>query len=110
MMRVTDFDGLGEGAVASSIVEPGMQYALYLFHGAGDGKWGAHFVAKPGSYRDTIILKAVPPGTYRLEWIDPAGGTRKGTDDIRWGDGDLRIATPAYAIDVALRMKKRATL
>jgi len=104
MARFTNFSGVPADAFASAIAEQGKQYAVYLFHGTNDGKWGAHFIAKPGSYRDIITLKAIPPGTYRLEWLDPASGTVKGTDDISWAGGDLTVMTPVYSIDVSLRM------
>ncbi len=107
MTRFSDFDGVPQDAFASAIAEPGKQYAFYIFHGVNDGKWGAHFTARPGNYRDTIILKSVPPGTYRLEWIDPASGTVKATDDVTSDGGDLRITTASYAVDAALRMKRR---
>jgi hypothetical protein len=110
MTRFTDFGLVPAGAVVSAIAEAGKQYALYMFHGADDGKWGAHFAAKPETHHDTIILKEVPPGGYRLEWIDPASGTVKGVDDIRWDGGDLKVTTPVYATDIALRMKKRVSL
>jgi hypothetical protein len=106
MTRFTDFSGVPPDVFASAIAERGKQYAFYMFHGTNDGKWGAHFIAKPGSYRDTITLKAAPRGTYRLEWIDPATGTVKGTDNISSTGGDLTIMTPEYSLDVALRMRQ----
>jgi hypothetical protein len=59
---------------ASAVAEAGRQYALYVFRGKDDGKWGAHFLATPGAYEDTITLKNVPAGEYALEWIDPSPG------------------------------------
>lgn len=106
MVRFTNFTGVPADAFASAIAEQGKQYAIYIFHGTNDGKWGAHFIARPGSYRDTIILTAIPPGTYRLEWIDPATGSVKATDTVSWAGGDLPLKTPGYSIDVALRMQQ----
>jgi hypothetical protein len=107
LSRFTDFDGVPADAFAGAIAETGKQYALYIFHGANDGKWGAHFAAKTGSYRDTLTLKAVPAGTYRMEWIDPATGADLSNDEIRWAGGDLPLATPVYSIDAALWMRAR---
>ncbi len=104
LSRFTDFNGVPSDAFASAIAEPGKQYALYLFHGSNDGKWGAHFIAKAGNYSDTITLKAVPAGTYKLEWIDPATGAVTGTDTIHWSGGDLKATTPVYSIDVSMRI------
>lgn len=105
MTRFDGVSGLPAGALASALAEPGKQYALYLFHATGDGQWGAHFVATPGTYRDTVTLKAIPAGLYRLEWVDPLSGGVKASDTVRWRGGDLALTTPAYAIDVALRMR-----
>jgi hypothetical protein len=107
MARFTHFSGMPSDAFASAIAEKGKQYGLYLFHGASDGKWGAHFIAKAGSYRDTITLSAVPAGNYQLEWLDPATGTVKETKSLKWSGGDLAVTTPEYSIDAALRMRAR---
>lgn len=106
MTRFTDFSGVPADAFAGAIAERGKQYAFYIFHGTNDGKWGAHFIARPGSYRDTITLMAMPPGTYELEWIDPATGTLTGRSQVSSAGGDLTVTTPAYSLDVALRMHK----
>jgi hypothetical protein len=105
--RFTDFEGVPSDAFASAVAEPGKQYALYLFHGTNDGKWGAHFIARAGTYRDTITLTAVPAGTYGLEWVEPATGSVTGTDTINWPGGNFKVTTPVYSIDVALRMRAR---
>jgi hypothetical protein len=105
MERFAGVEGVPAGAFASTLAEPGKQYALYLFHARDDGEWGAHFVATPGTYRDTVTLKAVPAGSYRLEWVDPSGGTVMTSETVSWRGGDLAVATPAYSIDVALRVR-----
>lgn len=105
LSRFTDFEGVPSDAFASAVAEQGKQYALYLFHGTNDGKWGAHFIAKTGTYHDTITLKAVPAGTYRLEWVDPSTGSIIVTDMINWNGGNLKVTTPVYSIDVAFRIR-----
>jgi hypothetical protein len=108
LASVARFDGVAgipAGAFASALAEPGKQYALYVFHARDDGKWGAHFVATAGTYRDTVTLKAVPSGSYRLEWVDPVSGGVRASESLRWGGGDLALTTPSYSIDVALRMR-----
>jgi hypothetical protein len=107
LSRFTDFEGVPSDAFASALAEPAKQYALYLFHGTSDGKWGAHFIAKAGTYRDTITLKAVPAGTYVLEWIEPATGSVTGTETINWPGGNFKVMTPVYSIDVAMRICAR---
>lgn len=105
LARFAGIAGVPDGAFASALAEPGRQYAAYLFHARDDGKWGAHFVATPGTYRDTLRLKAIPAGTYRLEWVDPVNGVVRASDTVRWRGGDLVLTTPAYFLDVALRMR-----
>ena len=103
------FDGVAElpaGALASALAQPGHQYAVYLFHAQEEGEWGAHFVPSPGRYRDAVTLRGVPRGTYRLEWIDPASGARIGGQVVDSPGGDLRLTTPEYTLDVALRMTR----
>jgi hypothetical protein len=107
LSRFTGFGGVPADAFAGVLAEPGRQYALYIFHATNDGKWGAHFAAKPGSYRDTLTLNAVPAGTYLLEWIDPATGAVLSWDDVRWAGGDLTVTTPVYSIDTVLWMRAR---
>ena len=105
MERFDGVTGVPAGAVVSALAEPGRQYALYLFHAGSDGQWGAHFVATPGTYRDTLTLKAVPAGRYRLEWVDPVSGRVTASDTMRSRGADLALTTPSYSIDVALRMR-----
>jgi len=105
MERLTGVTGLPAGALVSALSEPGKQYALYFFHARDDGQWGAHFVATPGSYRDRLTLPAVPAARYRLEWVDPTSGAVLSAESLDWGGGDLTLATPAYSIDIALRMR-----
>ena len=78
MARFDGVVGVPAGAFASALAEPGKQYALYLFHAKGDGQWGAHFVATPGTYRDTVTLKAVPAGRYRAGVGRPRERDREG--------------------------------
>jgi hypothetical protein len=105
--RFTTFEGVPADAFASALANPGREYALYVFHGTHDGKWGAHFTAKSGSYRETLTLKAVPAGSYRAEWMDPATGAVTDSEDFTWPGGDLAITTPVYSIDTALWMRAR---
>jgi hypothetical protein len=107
MTRITTFSGVPTDAFACAIADVGKAYAFYLFHAANDGKWGAHFVARPGSYRDTITLMGVPTGGYTVEWIDPATGAVKKAEKIRSFGGDLTLGSPVYQIDLALRLRQQ---
>jgi hypothetical protein len=105
LSRFTDFNGVPSDAFAGSLAEPGKQYALYLFHGAEDGKWGLHFRTNPGTYKDTITLTAVPAGAYKLEWVNPATGAVISKDALKWNGGNLKVTTPAYSVDMAMRLR-----
>ena len=108
LTAVARFDGLSDipaSALASALAIPGREYAIYLVHAKDDGAWGAHFVAMPGTYHDSFTIKAIPAGRYRLEWIDPVTGAVREFKPLDWQGGDLRVTTPEYSLDVALRMR-----
>ena len=108
MTRFTGYSGLPADVVASAIAEKGKQYALYMFHGGWDDKWGAHFVVAPGEYRsDRVVMKGVPAGTYGVEWLDPASGAARGGATVAHHDGDLALTAPLYSIDIAVRIRRR---
>jgi hypothetical protein len=105
LSRFTDFEGTPSDAFCNILAENGKQYALYLFHGAFEGEWGAHFIPKSGSYQDTLLLHNIPAGNYTLEWVDPSSGSVKNTEKLNWGGGSLKLKPPEYTLDVALRMR-----
>ena len=106
LSRFTNFSCTPSEAFSNALAENGKQYALYLFHGSYDNEWGASFVPKPGNYRDTLTLNTIPAGNYLAEWIDPTTGIIKGSESLHWEGGNLRLITPPYSLDVALRMHK----
>jgi hypothetical protein len=106
LSRFTNFSGTPGGAYSNAIAEIGKQYALYLFHGTIEDDWGCSFVPKPGAYRDTITLNAIPAEPYLLEWIDPTSGAVKVSESISWTGGNLKLITPPYSLDIALRIRK----
>lgn len=107
LSRFTNFSGTPSGAFCNALAATGKQYAFYLFHGAYESEWGSHFVPKTGNYQDTLTLNAVPTGKYKIEWIDPALGTMKSTENMDWTGGDLQLKTPVYLIDIALRITNK---
>ena len=87
-----------------SIAEPGKQYAVYMHHSLLDG--GAYIVV-PGSQEEEIALYDVPEGKYIVEWIHPESGAVVRADRIHQVEaGNLKLVSPSYAIDIALRMKR----
>jgi hypothetical protein len=106
MYRFTDYSGTPPDAFSNALAENGKQYALYLFHGAYEGEWGAHFMLKPGNWNDTLTLNDVSAGDYLVEWIDPASGAVKGSEHLSRPGGNLQLITPSYSIDIALRISR----
>ena len=106
LSRFIDFTGTPADACSNAIAESGKQYALYLFHGTPDSEWGCSFVPKPGNYRDTLTLNAVPAESYLVDWIDPTSGAVKSSERMNWKGGNLTLISPTYSLDIALRMRK----
>jgi hypothetical protein len=106
LSRFTNFSGIPDSSFCNALSEPGKQYALYLFRASFESGWGAHFMANPGNYLDTLILNEIPAGTYLKEWIDPVSGNIISSEKLNWQGGDMNLTTPPYSVDIAFRMKK----
>lgn len=106
MSRFGSYTGIPADVFSSALAEIGKQYAFYIFHGAFEGEWGAHFMINSGNWRDSLILNSVPAGTYIAEWIDPASGAVKNSENVHSENGNIRLITPPYSIDIALRIRK----
>lgn len=78
---------LAPGAEAVALAQSGEAYAIYL-----TGSGNAH------------ILLGVPPGTYRAEWIRAEDGSVLASETVRHKAGLLRLATPAFQPDAALKI------
>ena len=66
LSRFTDFSGTPSDAFCNILAENGKQYALYIFHGAYEGDWGAHFIPESGNFIDTLVLNNIPSGNYQI--------------------------------------------
>ncbi len=93
--------GLPETAHARGMSQSGRQYALYIHHGSG-GKGSAYKVI-PSDHREDLTLR-LPAGAYRIDWIDPETGSVLENRTLNHAGGGLKLATPRYAVDVALRI------
>lgn len=80
---------LAPGAEAVALSSPGRAWAVYLT-GTG-GSW---------------LLLDVPPGRYRAEWFRPADGARISEATVRHEKGRLRLETPPFDGDAALRLTR----
>ena len=86
-----------------ALSEPGKQYALYIHHSS--EKVGGSYCVVPGDYREELVVKLLP-GHYRAEWIDPETGSVLASETLEHQGGNRTLKTPAYKIDIALRIKR----
>jgi hypothetical protein len=107
LTRFADFSGTPTDGFCNILAETGKQYAMYIFHGAYEGEWGANFIPETGNFSDTLILNQIPAGNYSLEWIEPSTGSVIRSEKLSWRGGNLTLKTPVYQLDIAMRMRKR---
>jgi hypothetical protein len=111
MTKYTEFRVADSEALARAIDEPGKQYALYVFHGSrkwedwSQGQTASRFNVNANSFTDRVTLK-VPPGVYRVEWVNPSSGAVIASTSLDSRGGDTVLETPRYHVDIALRMKR----
>jgi len=79
--------GLPEKAQVHALVEPGKQYALYLFGGT-----------------QANLALALPAGSYRFEWVNPVTGRIDRRGRLQHPGGIATLDSPSYAPDIALRL------
>ncbi len=92
------------GLSVRGLSEPGKQYAFYLRPRVPkkDEKVGG----KAWKAGEVVLRLALPPGGYRAEWLEPASG-QVVKDETLTADGKEReLAAPAFAEDVALRIRR----
>ena len=82
----------------------GAQYALYIHHSEGGD--GGSYTVTPGNYQEILVLD-LPAGNYNAEWIDPASGGVISAQKFTAAGGTHNLKTPAYSIDIGLRIKRQ---
>jgi hypothetical protein len=111
MEKFTDFVLPDSLVLCRGIAEPGRQYALYLFHGSRkwdewpQGPTAIRFNVEIAQFTDMVTINAVA-GKYLVEWINPSSGTVIKSYEAECTDGKLKLDTPLYTFDLALRMKR----
>jgi hypothetical protein len=73
-----------------ALVEPGKQYAVYF----------------KGGVKAELTLD-LPRGAYKAEWVDTKTGEVAKSADFDHDGGGRALASPEYAEDVALRVRRR---
>jgi hypothetical protein len=96
-------EGPAKGVYWRALAEPGRQYALYLHH-SGERRTGSYEVA-PGDYRENLAVE-LPAGKYRVEWVEPATGTVLASSTVETAGEVRKMASPRFAVDLALRIQR----
>ena len=45
-----------------------------------------------------------PPGSYRIEWLNPVTGTFSKPQTVKHADGEFDLDTPTFDDDLALKV------
>src|SRR5262249_44589793 len=72
------------------LAEPGKAYAIYV----------------DGGTRVELTLE-LPRGHYRVEWLNPRTGAVDASRDLEHDGGRVKLASPAYTEDIAVRLVAR---
>lgn len=89
--------GLAQGLTARALAEPGKAYAVYICQSA----------KKPEPKAQTTALEVnVPPGRYRVEWVDTITGKVESRERRDHKEDLLRLNSPEFTEDMALRIKR----
>ena len=82
----------------------GVPETLFFNHHSKGGR-GSAYTVTPGNYTDRLVLK-LPAGTYQVDWVAPETGSVIRTDTSTHKGGYRTVETPAYSVDIALRIKR----
>ena len=98
--------GAPAGGSARALVEPGKAMAIYLRKkapaaGPVNPAPAASDQAAPGE-----LLVTLSEGQWRAEWLDTMSGSVLRSVDVK-GGGARPILPPDYAVDIALRLRRR---
>jgi hypothetical protein len=100
-VRVT----VAEGAVVRVLAQPDRVYAAYVHHGK-PVKGGKPKYVVDGTVRTAGAELEAPKGSYGVEWWMPASG-KAVRSRVSHAGGTLRLTSPEYREDIALRVVRR---
>lgn len=102
---------LPRGTTARVLSQPGRQYSVYLHHAelvpTGKGK-ERQYVASD-TERDLVLALSIPAGAHLAEWTDTRSGAVLRTDRVESVGGEVRLRSPRYRQDIALRIESEAS-
>jgi hypothetical protein len=97
--------GLGRGTHSRALVEPGQRYVVYLHHGCRGKGLDTSYRIMPAPHRSTPQL-AIPAGSYRSEWLDPASGKSLAVTTFSHRGGNKDLVSPSYTEDIVLFIER----
>jgi hypothetical protein len=89
------------GLTVRGLSEPGKAYAFYLR--PRPAKKGEEV---PRRADEVTLRLALPAGAYRAEWVEPASGKVVKEETFNHDGPERRLVAPAFAEDVALRLRR----
>ncbi len=98
--------GVPEGASVRVLAQPGKAYAIYLHHGR-EVKDAKPKYQVDGTKRSCVLDVDLPAGSYEVGWFNTTTGQFEKRDSLMHQGGQVRVASPAYSEDVALRIAIR---
>lgn len=102
--------GVPAGFSARALVEPGRAYALYLRTKPvkpGDPSLMVTGKKGPDKVQANLVIE-LPPGSYRAGWVNTKTGKVDRAERFTHGGGNKTLGSPAFADDIALRIKAAA--
>ena len=92
------------GLSVRGLSESGKQYAFYLRPRV--PKKGEKVEVKASKAGEVVLQLGLPAGTYKAEWIEPASGKVTKNETFSADGKERELAAPAFAEDVALRIRR----
>lgn len=86
--------GLPEKTRVHALIEPGKQYAAYIFSGTNSAP------------KNLTLHVDLPEGDYRVEWVDVLSGKTVKSERLKSKDGANQIVSPDYDREIALRIRQ----
>jgi hypothetical protein len=99
------------GLAARALSEPGKAWALYLHFPPGkegEVKFDTATREGPGAAgraAEARLSLDLPPGSYRVEWLDTLTGKPGKRESLRHGGGVVTLASPPFGADIALGIR-----
>ena len=98
--------GAPPGGSARALVDRGRAMAIYLRKKRASSGSAKEEPAPADAGPSEPLRLDLSEGQWRAEWVDPMTGAIVSADDIR-GGGVRALPIPQYALDIALRLRRR---